>query len=351
MTSMTIRAGLALMLAPLLLASCVRAPDNTLPKLNVDPARVKVAGLSSGAYMATQSHMAWPDVFSGAALVAGGPWGCAKGELATALGTCMKGVPAPDVKALASRARADASVGKLGPLRDLADDRIYVLHGKDDDRVAASVSKAAAQFYEALRAEDSALASMTVIWDGDRNFGHNLPVAVSGEDCRASVEPYLGRCGFDAAGEIFDKLYGPAPASAKSPSGELLRFDQHRLRPDGRDAFLADTGYAYVPKACRSGAECGVLVVFHGCKQNAESVGETFVREAGFNRWADVYHVAVLYPQTRASYAPLNPQACWDWWGYSGADYDTRAGVQQQWLIRALAALGVARAQADIQQP
>jgi hypothetical protein len=25
---------------------------------------------------------------------------------------------------------------------------------------------------------------------------------------------------------------------------------------------------------------------------------------------------------------PLNPKACWDWWGYSGSNYDTREGPQ-----------------------
>ncbi|KGI77419.1 poly (3-hydroxybutyrate) depolymerase (PhaZ) [Oleiagrimonas soli] len=344
------RAAWALCL-PLLLAACVRAPEDRLPSLKVDPARVEVAGLSAGAYMATQSHLAWPDIFSGAALVAGGPWGCAGGQLTTALGTCMKGTPAPDVDALVTQAREASAAGRLGPLDALARSRVYVLHGKDDTRVAANVSQAAATFYDTLRAKMPALASMQVTWDGDRDFGHNLPVAASGDDCRTSVAPYLGHCGFDAAGAIFKQLYGPAPMPAKAATGELRSFDQNRLRPDGRDAFLADTGYAYVPKACMDGAACGVLVVFHGCKQNVESVGEAFVREAGFNRWADAYHVAVLYPQTRASFAPLNPQACWDWWGYSGAHYDTREGVQQQWLLRALAALGVPQARVDLKQP
>jgi hypothetical protein len=48
----------------------------------------------------------------------------------------------------------------------------------------------------------------------------------------------------------------------------------------------------------------------------------------------------VLYPQTRATYMPLNPKACWDWWGYSGAAYDTRKGLQLRWLANAAAALG-----------
>ncbi len=132
--------------------------------------------------------------------------------------------------------------------------------------------------------------------------------------------------------------------AASTATGELRHFDQKRFLAPGKDAFLANQGYAYLPKSCLAGKSCGVLVVFHGCKQNADAVGETFVRGAGFNRWADVYNVAVLYPQTRASFAPLNPQACWDWWGYSGAGYDTRQGVQQQWLRRALTALGVALA-------
>ena len=83
------------------------------------------------------------------------------------------------------------------------------------------------------------------------------------------------------------------------------------------------------------------MVALHGCKQNADAIGETFVKDAGFNRWADAYGVAVLYPQTRASFAPLNPQACWDWWGYSGTDYDTRHGVQLRWLVNAVRALGL----------
>lgn len=34
----------------------------------------------------------------------------------------------------------------------------------------------------------------------------------------------------------------------------------------------------------------------------------------------------VLFPQTETS--PLNPQACWDWGGYTGRDYLTRRAPQ-----------------------
>ena len=330
--------GIALLAA----ASQGRAADaEPLPRLKIDASRVAVAGLSSGAYMATQVQVAYPERFPHAALIAGGPYGCAGGKLDTALGACMKGAPVPDAPALAARARERAKSGEIGDLHALAKARVYVLHGKDDAVVAPPVAEAAVRFYEQLRDGDPALKGMQVRDDGGRAFAHNLPIAAKGDDCDKSVSPYLGHCGFDAAGEVFAQLFGKPAHAAAEAKGELRRFDQNAYKPDGADAFLAEEGYVYLPPSCLAGKPCGLLVAFHGCKQNVTAVGEAFVKDAGFNRWADVYGVAVLYPQTRASMAPLNPQACWDWWGYSGSDYDTRQGVQLRWLVRAVEALGL----------
>ena len=319
----------------LALAACGGDAPPPLPRLAVDPARVAVAGLSSGAYMATQTHLAWSDHLLGAALVAGGPYGCAGGSLDVALALCMTGQP--DAPRLAARVRERAQSGAIAPLPGLAGDRVYVLHGKADAIVSAEVSNAGASVYGAL-ADDA--GGMALRNDTNREFGHVLPTAGEGVDCVAGGSPYLGACGFDAAGEAMAWLFGEAPPAAAAAAGDLLTFNQDGLLPDGEDAQLADRGYLYVPPACRDGATCGVLVVFHGCQQNADAIGDVFARSAGFNRWADVHRVAVLYPQTRSSYLPLNPKACWDWWGYSGPDYDTRRGVQQRWLAAAMAALG-----------
>jgi poly(3-hydroxybutyrate) depolymerase len=320
-------------------ASAAEAPR--LPSIKVDPARVTVVGLSSGAYMATQAQVAFPDVFHGAAIVAGGPYGCAGGKLETALGSCMKGTPAPDVDALAASARARAARGEIGPLSALASTRIYALHGAQDGLVSPVVAHASAGFYDALRKADPSLAGMKVVDDGNRAFAHNLPVAAKGDDCDKSVSPFLGHCGFDAAGEIFSQMYGKPAKAAGTANGEIRSFDQDAYRAGGKDALIAATGYVYLPPACLAGKPCGVMVALHGCKQTAELIGKAFVEDAGFNRWADVYDVAVLYPQTRASFAPLNPQACWDWWGYSGENFDTRQGVQLRWLVDALSGLGL----------
>lgn len=322
-------------------SACAKEAGAGLPKLKIDPARTAVVGLSSGAYMAGQVQLAYPELFPNAAIVAGGPYGCAGGKLDVALGSCMKGVPAPDVGALVADAAKRSAAGEIGALKQLAHARVYLLHGKDDALVAPAVAEAGAQFYRQLRDSEPGLKGMQVHDDGARAFAHNLPVAGSGDDCDKSVAPYLGHCGFDAAGEILAQMFGKPAHAASAAKGELRTFDQDALRPDGADAFMADTGYVYLPPACLAGKPCGVVVAFHGCKQNVAAVGKAFVEDAGFNRWADVYDVAVLYPQTRASFAPLNPQACWDWWGYSGADYDGRHGVQLRWLVNAVRALGL----------
>lgn len=319
----------------LALVACAGDAPPPLPRLNVDPDRVAVAGLSSGAYMATQTHVAWSDHLRGAALVAGGPYGCAGGSLDVALGLCMTGEP--DAARLAGKVRERAASGAVAPLAGLAGDRVYVLHGTRDPMVSASVSRASETVYAALAGDADGMA---LRWDGEREFGHVLPTVGDGVDCLAGGSPYLGACGFDAAGEAMAWLFGDPPAAAAEASGELVGFDQDAYLGEGEDAQLSDRGLLYLPAACRAGEPCGVLVVFHGCLQNSDAVGDAFARGAGFNRWADVHRVAVLYPQTRSSYLPLNPKACWDWWGYTGPDYDTRRGAQQRWLAAAMEALG-----------
>jgi hypothetical protein len=329
-------------LALLVLSSaCVRSADPPLPALKLDPARVAVVGLSSGAYMATQAHLAYSDRLVGAGLIAGGPYGCALGTLKIALGACMTATPSPpDAAALAAVARERSSLGAIAPLSGLSGDRVLVLHGRGDLVVAEPVSHAVAGFYRELA--DSLAVPLDVEWEGQRDFGHVMPTEAAGGDCAGGKPPYVGRCRFDGAGRVLRHLF---PADANLPpgkgDGELRRFDQRAYQPEGEDALLGDSGYLYVPKRCSAGDDCGLLIAFHGCQQDSDSIGEAFVREAGFNRWADAMALVVLYPQARASYLPLNPKACWDWWGYSGPDYDTRKGVQLRWLARASAALGV----------
>jgi poly(3-hydroxybutyrate) depolymerase len=323
-------------------AGSARAADGALPALALDSARTTVSGLSSGAYMAHQLHIAYSDHVAGAALIAGGPYHCAEGTLQTALSSCMTPFASkgPDVTALARHANEASKAGAIAPLSGLAGDRVLILHGKADQTVAESLSADTGALYRALSA--FADPPLRLREDFARGFTHTFPTVDAGASCETAGAPYVGKCGFDAAAAIFESLYGkPAHAAAAQADGELRTFDQDALRADGNDAFLAATGYVYLPKECAGGRKsCALHIAFHGCQQNADTVGEAFVKDAGYNRWADAYDVVVLYPQARASMEPLNPKGCWDWWGYAGAKYDTREGVQLRAVAAMAAALG-----------
>jgi poly(3-hydroxybutyrate) depolymerase len=319
------------------LAACAAETAAPLPRLPIDSERIAVVGISSGAIMAQQAHFAFSDRLRGAVLLAGPPYGCAEGSLEQALGRCLKATPAPpDANQLARMIEARAAGGQLADLRGLEGDRVAVLHGKLDQTVAASVARVAHSLYEQLEVG----ASMRLSWDGDGDFAHLWPTVDGGGDCGVSGPPYLGHCGRDFGAEIFAALFDQPRAQASGVNGEVVRFDQTAFNPPNEDSLLGAEGFLYRPPQCRDKQRCGLLIAFHGCEQNVESVGERFVLESGLNRWADVYDVVVLYPQTRATYLPLNPKACWDWWGYSGPDYDTRQGVQLRWLANLAAALG-----------
>jgi poly(3-hydroxybutyrate) depolymerase len=124
-------------------------------------------------------------------------------------------------------------------------------------------------------------------------------------------------------------------------SGELRAFDQARYATGGMLVSMEDEGFVFVPKDCAAGRPCRLHAAFHGCRQGSGFVGQAFARDAGYNRWADANRIVVLYPQAAKSLVwPFNPQGCWDWWGYSGANYASRDGLQLRAVHRMLRALG-----------
>jgi poly(3-hydroxybutyrate) depolymerase len=170
-----------------------------------------------------------------------------------------------------------------------------------------------------------------------------MVVEEGGNACGATAAPYLNDCDYDAAGELLRHLLGPLQPPHAPRAERLLEFDQDAYTGGKAEAIgMAQSGYAYVPAACES-ARCRVHVAFHGCRQHAGDVGQRFVRDAGYNRWAESNRLIVLYPQASARYGwsftswnfVFNPRGCWDWWGYTGSEYPTKSGPQ----IRAVKAM------------
>lgn len=310
------------------LAGCGGEPEDvSLPTYSIDLSRVSVSGVSSGAYMAGQLHVAYSDLFSGAGLLAGGPYDCAGGDFERALGPCIGG-EGIDVDALIADARAAAQAGAIAPLASLADDRVWVFHSAADPIVDVRVSEAAASFYAAAGAD--------VATDiGTLAAAHGFPTLDTGAACGEFAEPYLNACDYDAAGRLLEHLHGPLEPRGGA-AGALLRIPQ----PSAADAEMRPEAFLYVPAACAAGESCGVHVALHGCSMADDYIGDAFVSGAGYNEWADTNRLLVLYPQAAMSTVmPVNPRGCWDWWGYTGDDYATRSGVQVAAIVGMIEAL------------
>ena len=293
----------------------------SLPKLNLAN-EITVSGISSGGYMANQFHLAHAEQVRGVGIVAGGPYDCANNSLSTALARCVgKADLSLNVSTLLDKAKQRAASGELAPAESWSQARVWLFHGSKDATVARAVADQLAAFYQAMVPAEK-LRYVTTI-----NAGHSMPTRNKGSDCAVSESPFISACEYDAAGELLNFLLGPLQPVASKAAGAVPAFDQGRYALDG-DNTLADTGYLYLPAACAAGEPCRLHIAFHGCQQNAEAIGERFVREAGYNEWADSNKLVILYPQTKASMLPLNPKGCWDWWGYTGSDYATRKGNQ-----------------------
>jgi hypothetical protein len=96
---------------------------------------------------------------------------------------------------------------------------------------------------------------------------------------------------------LLTQIYGPLQPKAKTLSAQPRSFSQAEFSPAA--AGLASTGYVFIPASCQqaAGRNCAVHVVFHACKQGAETVGGDIYAKVGYNAWADTNGIIVLYPQ------------------------------------------------------
>jgi predicted esterase len=341
-------------LAVALVTATAAGAADRLGRYPVDPGQVSVAGISSGAFMANQLHVAHSAGIMGAALIAGGLYGCAVAEVqadgvfaldSQATGTCMSS-PAllSDVASYRSLVRELADKGWIDPPGNLAHSRVYLFTGRADQVVDPKTVELGANLYRALGVPDSQIRF------DDQNLpapgaGHSWVTQAFGNTCDANASPFINDCGYDQAGIELQAIYGPLQPPAVPPGGRFIAFDQTEFAP-GRAARangMLETGYLYVPQSCEPGAAqpCRLQVALHGCLQSSEVLGDEFYRHIGLNEWADTNRIIVLYPQAHATTVSelsrqdanallnINPDGCWNWWGYAYDKlYPTKRGAQ-----------------------
>jgi poly(3-hydroxybutyrate) depolymerase len=312
-----------------LLATPSEAAADPLPAFTVDPAQTSVSGLSSGAYMAGQFHVAFSTTIVGAGIVAGGPYDCAEGQLPMALQRCMAtNLGRPDPARLLERARANAATGRIDALEGLAEDRVYVFSGSRDTTVTPPVVAQVAPFYQLAGLPKAAIRIVD-----DLAAGHAFVTEAEGNACGHTRPPFINACDYDLAGDLLAHILGPLDPPSDEPAGSLVSFDQGEFLDNPTAHGMGATGFAYIPDTCAAGETCRVHIAFHGCRQTLDDIGDAFLTLTGYNRWADTNALIVLYPQAHPT--PNNPNACWDWWGYDDPAYATRTGRQMA-AVRAM---------------
>jgi len=325
-----------------ILAAGTGAAARELPALAADPLQTSVSGISSGAYMAGQYQIAHSATVIGAAIIAGGPYGCAEARYGSYLpgpirlsmnasqsvNGCMFDLlelyGIPDVAGLEQQARALAAAGRIDPIEGLARHKMYLFSGGKDHLVRHRHVVSATELY--LRLGLPRAAIKTAHLDG---AGHGfVTVRDNALACGLSQTPFVVHCGeYDQARDLLAQFYDLAGGRTETPAGELFAFDQTPFVRDIARTHLSGEGMVFVPQACRLSGGCRIHIAFHGCQQDRKAVGDAFVSRTGYLNWADRNQIIVLFPDVAAD-ATLNPLGCWDWWGYTGFDYLTRDAPQ-----------------------
>ena len=302
----------------LVMGAALAAVD--LPQLNIDKNQTTLSGLSSGGFMAVQLHVAYSATFKkGAGVVAGGPFYCAENSVVNATGRCMASPASIPTSTLVSTTTSWANQGLIDPVANLQTSKVYLFSGSLDSVVKTGVMDALKTYYTSF------VPAANIVYKNDIAAEHAMITDAYGSACSVKGTPFINNCNFDLAGTLLQHLYGTLNprSSTSSPVGNFVEFNQNQFITNHG---MAATGWAYIPQACQAGSSttCRLHVVLHGCKQNVNDVQQQYVRNTGYNRWADTNNIVMLYPQTSVSAT----NSCWDWWGYDSANYAKKSGPQ-----------------------
>lgn len=315
-----------------LAATCAAQAAVPLPKYNVDKSQTTVSGLSAGGFMASQLGWAHSATFKGVGIFAAGPYMCAGHNNYTA---CMynASISATQLTTMQNSINSFSTSGAIDNKSNVAAQKIYMFVGSSDFTVGPNPMNAARTQYT-----NNGVPAANLEFVQRASTAHVFPTDFDGTGnnaCSSSASPYISNCGYDGAKAVLSKFYGTLNARNNAPAaGNYIEFNQAAFTTN---PGMAATGWVYVPANCASGAQCKVHVALHGCQQSYGQIGDKFVRNTGYTRWADTNSIIVLFPQakvdstnrqTAASGSLPNPNACFDWVGWYGSNFAQKAGTQ-----------------------
>lgn len=286
--------------------------------------------------MAVQFGVAFSKHVIGTGVMAGGPFYCAQDSLTDALSDCMSTAVLLNVAALVQDTQSAAQQGLIDPLSNLG--LFYLYSGTADYTVAPAVVQALGSQLSQLGVPAANIATQYSIASG-----HCVPTLNYGVTCSSTQSPFINNCQYDGVGP-FLKMFYPSLAKrvSKLATVPVVAISVAPYVPSGwtpSSASLGDKFYLYVPPLCQNGTVvCSLHIALHGCEQSLNDIGTDFIQHTGYVNWAAANNLTVLFPQAVSSSG--NPDSCWDWWGYTDANYAYKASVQMATIRNVAAALG-----------
>ncbi len=303
-----------------------------LPAYNVDTSQTTVSGLSSGGFMANQLGITYSSLFKGVGVFAAGPYMCAGLSNYTA---CMynASISSAALANMQSRIDSYSASGAIDHKSNIAGQKVYLFIGTSDTTVGQNPVNALKTQYT-----NNGVTATNMEHVVRGSAAHTFPTdfdSTGNNGCGSAASPYISNCSYDGAKAVLQKFYGPLnPRNDAPAAGNYIEFNQSEFV---NNPGMAATGWAYVPANCASGSQCRLHVALHGCQQSTDKIGDKFIKNTGYSRWADTNSIIVLFPQTRidntsrstaASGSLANPNACWDWIGWYGGNFAQKAGAQ-----------------------
>ncbi|XP_035672280.1 uncharacterized protein LOC118413177 [Branchiostoma floridae] len=319
-----------------------------------NPDQVSISGFSSGGSFAVQYHVAHSQSIMGAGVLAGGAYGLCSFivvlrmhddmPVAVVLGDVpfLRDRPAPyhssgsilfNIPGLQQDTQTFYQANLVDNPSNMAADRVYLFHGSSDIMVPEYAMTSLREYYKGFVDNNNIKEVLDV------PAFHGFPTADYGGECGHLAGPlFLNNCGYNAAYEVLNHIYGghrpltkPDPFSHVASHGEFKAFDQSEFTTwlFTLDHGFDSLGYVYIPSGCASStSDCKLHVHFHGCFMGSSFVGDEFARKSGYNEVGELNDVIILYPQIKGGLLAVDVSGCWDWMAYTNENYAFKSGVQ-----------------------
>lgn len=344
--------------------------------LAIDPRGISISGLSSGADFTVQFQVAFSSLIMGSGVFAGQPYHCAVTRFThdpmrpagnPSVPICEgcpenktlgydhcknwawtgRGESFVEIDRLVSYAQNQSRAGTIDDVKHLRGARVYLYRGTKD----VTYQRGSVDNNRLFFAQFAADPEGQILLMNTTPSAHCWPTVNYGTPCGKGV---IEACDYDGPGAALQHIYAGAlrPPSSSFDTASLFEYDQGPFFGDHARTGLNNSGWIYVPKACRntSGAvhgtaggagagACKLHLSLHGCGVN--EYYDPAVHHLGFENWAESNGIVIMFPRMAQHGATTQTKSgCWDSYAQSGAGYALRKGAQMaavRDMIRAVA--------------